>query len=89
MYRARYTQHAICEGGCCDTLTANDFKDPGIVAYCAEIERTMKVINMIPYGTRLGFHEDGVASTVARIDYKFPQCVCYENSECVVGGYSP
>ena len=41
----------------------------------------MKVINMIPYGTRLGFHEDGVASTVARIDYKFPQCVCYENSE--------
>lgn len=30
----RSTQFA--RGGCCDTLTANDFKDPGIVAYCTE-----------------------------------------------------
>ena len=38
----------------------------------------------IPYGSRLGFHENGVASTMANIDYKFPQCVCYEvkNGQC-------
>lgn len=35
-------------------------------------------IIFIPYGSRLGFHENDVASTMANIDYKFPQCVCYE-----------
>lgn len=36
------------------------------------------VIIFIPYGSRLGFHVGGPASTMANIDYKFPQCVCYE-----------
>lgn len=31
----------------------------------------------VPYGSRLGFHQNGVAATMANIDYKFPQCVCY------------
>lgn len=35
---------------------------------------------MVPYGTRLGFHVNGVAATLANIDYKFPQCVCYEEN---------
>lgn len=35
------------------------------------------VIVFIPYGSRLGFHVGGPASTMANIDYKFPQCVCY------------
>ncbi|MBQ6598938.1 MAG: DNA cytosine methyltransferase, partial [Lentisphaeria bacterium] len=34
------------------------------------------VINLIPYGMRLGAHQNGVASTITRIDAKFPQCVC-------------
>ena len=34
------------------------------------------VISLVPYGMRLGAHTDGVASTIARIDTKFPQCVC-------------
>ena len=33
---------------------------------------------LVPYGMRLGAHTDGVASTIARIDAKFPQCVCKE-----------
>ncbi len=33
---------------------------------------------LVPYGMRLGAHTDGVASTIARIDAKFPQCVCRE-----------
>ena len=37
-----------------------------------------KCIIFIPYGSRLGFHQNGIASTMANIDYKFPQCVCYE-----------
>ena len=43
-----------------------------------------KYIIFIPYGSRLGFHENSVASTIANIDYKFPQCVCYEvkNEQC-------
>jgi len=36
------------------------------------------VISLIPYGMRLGAHQDGVASTITRIDAKFPQCVCRE-----------
>lgn len=39
-----------------------------------------KYIIFIPYGSRLGFHENSVASTMANIDYKFPQCVCYEEN---------
>lgn len=35
-------------------------------------------IVFVPYGSRLGFHENGIASTMANIDYKFPQCVCHE-----------
>ena len=38
------------------------------------------VIIFIPYGSRLGFHTDGIASTMANIDYKFPQCICYEEN---------
>ncbi len=34
-----------------------------------------KCINFTAYGSRLGAHEDNVASTLARIDAKFPQCV--------------
>ena len=41
----------------------------------------MKVINFIPYGTRLGFHGDGVAATMMANDYKFFQCVCYEREQ--------
>ena len=37
-----------------------------------------KAIVFVPYGSRLGFHESEIASTLAHIDYKFPQCVCYE-----------
>ena len=37
------------------------------------------VIVFIPYGSRLGFHLNGIASTMANIDYKFPQCVCYSD----------
>ena len=36
---------------------------------------------LVPYGMRLGAHTDGVASTIARIDAKFPQCVCKEEEE--------
>jgi len=36
------------------------------------------VVVFVPYGSRLGFHEDGIAATMAKIDYKFPQCVCFE-----------
>ncbi len=39
------------------------------------------VVSLIPYGMRLGAHEDGVASTIARIDAKFPQCVCREEEQ--------
>ena len=35
---------------------------------------------LVPYGMRLGAHTDGVASTIARIDAKFPQCVCREEN---------
>ena len=35
------------------------------------------VIIFIPYGSRLGAHVGGPASTMANIDYKFPQCVCF------------
>lgn len=31
----------------------------------------------VPYGSRLGFHQNSIASTMTNIDYKFPQCVCY------------
>ena len=39
------------------------------------------VIVFVPYGSRLGFHLNGIASTMANIDYKFPQCVCYEDCD--------
>jgi len=39
------------------------------------------VTTLVPYGMRLGAHTDGVASTIARIDAKFPQCVCKEEEE--------
>ena len=39
------------------------------------------VVSLVPYGMRLGAHEDGVASTIARIDAKFPQCVCGEEEQ--------
>lgn len=35
----------------------------------------------VPYGSRLGFHENGVASTMANIDHKFPQCVCFQQNQ--------
>lgn len=38
-------------------------------------------MSLVPYGMRLGAHEDGVASTIARIDAKFPQCVCKEEQQ--------
>ena len=39
------------------------------------------VVVFVPYGSRLGFHENSVASTMANIDYKFPQCVCFPKEE--------
>ena len=42
------------------------------------VMKQKNIINFVPYGTRLGFHEDGIAQTMARMDYKFAQCVCYE-----------
>ncbi len=39
------------------------------------------VTTLVPYGMRLGAHTDGVASTIARIDAKFPQCVCKEEEQ--------
>lgn len=36
------------------------------------------VVVFVPYGSRLGFHQNSVAATMTNIDYKFPQCVCYE-----------
>lgn len=55
------------------------------------------VVSLVPYGMRLGAHEDGVASTIARIDAKFPQCVCREEEPetvrmregCAGGGKGP
>ena len=35
----------------------------------------------VPYGSRLGFHENEVAATMANIDYKFPQCVCFQQNQ--------
>jgi DNA (cytosine-5)-methyltransferase 1 len=35
------------------------------------------LINFTPYGTRLGAHQEGIASTLTVIDAKFAQCVCY------------
>ena len=40
-----------------------------------------RVISFIPYGSRLGFHEGGVVSTITHIDYKFPQCVCWQQNQ--------
>ena len=40
----------------------------------------------VPYGSRLGFHQNGVASTMANIDHKFPQCVCYGISRSALKG---
>lgn len=42
---------------------------------------TNDVVVFVPYGSRLGFHVNDVAATMANIDYKFPQCVCYKE-EC-------
>jgi site-specific DNA-cytosine methylase len=47
----------------------------------AEAPGQRGVVSLIPYGMRLGAHEDGVASTIARIDAKFPQCVCREEEQ--------
>jgi len=56
------------------------------------------LINLIPYGMRLGAHEDGVAATIAKIDAKFPQCVCWDEESpellrmregCSGGGKGP
>lgn len=41
----------------------------------------MKIINFIPYGTRLGFHTEGVAATMMANDYKFFQCVCFQQNQ--------
>ena len=42
------------------------------------------MISLVPYGMRLGAHEDGVASTIARIDSKFPQYVCLHGEPIVL-----
>ena len=38
------------------------------------------VVVFVPYGSRLGFHVNDVAATMANIDYKFPQCVCFQQN---------
>ena len=45
-------------------------------------------MSLVPYGMRLGAHEDGVASTIARIDAKFPQCVCKEEQPREANGFN-
>ena len=38
------------------------------------------LINFTPYGTRLGAHQEGIASTLTVIDAKFAQCVCIQET---------
>jgi DNA (cytosine-5)-methyltransferase 1 len=38
------------------------------------------LINFTPYGTRLGAHQEGIASTLTAIDAKFAQCVCIQET---------
>ena len=49
----RSTQFA--KGGCCDTLTANDFKDPTLVAYAIENH---------PCDSRVTMDESGIVQTL-------------------------
>ena len=49
----RSTQFA--KGGCCDTLTANDFKDPTLVAYAIENH---------PCDSRITLTDDGIVQTL-------------------------
>lgn len=63
-------------------LRANETNGMGAHIVCHEmhmdaIDIDNEPIIFIPYGSRLGFHVGGPASTMANIDYKFPQCVCY------------
>lgn len=39
-----------------------------------------RACGFIPYGTRLGADANGIAKTIAHIDYKFPQCVSIEGN---------
>lgn len=45
----------FCRGGCCDTLTANDYKDPTIVAYAIENH---------PCDSRVTMTDEGIVQTL-------------------------
>lgn len=63
--------------------------------FTSDVERSVGTagrdgcISLIPYGTRLGAHENGIASTIARIDAKFPQCVCTTDRPWDESGVNP
>jgi DNA-cytosine methyltransferase len=40
-----------------------------------------RACGFIPYGTRLGADANGIAKTIAHIDYKFPQCVALDGDK--------
>ena len=63
-HNIRNTQFA--RGGCCDTLTANDFKDPCIVAY--NTDRTIYVGGIRHDGTRNQHDGDGKQGEHSDID---------------------
>lgn len=71
---------AGCEGGGKGALVSNDLS---LTLTAGSNDQTLftadRCISLIPYGTRLGAHDNGIASTITRIDSKFSQCVCYEN----------
>lgn len=79
------SKHVFDVSGISETLYSGECRWGGGEHYvCYAIEdgtinkATDNVIVFVPYGSRLGFHEEGIAATMARMDYKFPQCVCYE-----------
>lgn len=49
------------KNGCCDTLTANDYKDPVIVAYSIG---SMNSKGMLSKNPTAGYHETDVARTI-------------------------
>ena len=54
-HRTRHPKHSILSGGACDTLTANDFKDPTIVCYAIENH---------PCDSRVTLTTDGIVQTL-------------------------
>lgn len=69
----------FAKGGCCDTLTANDFKDPPIVTYNTDhiISVGGVVYAMMEREISMMVTENR-ANTLTSTDYKGAQVVCHE-----------